>query len=87
MLHLIENVRVAEGSVLELTYAGGETVVVDISPLIERGGVFSRLADPAVFARVVIGGGGRYLEWPGEIDLCADSLWLSAHERDGREAA
>jgi hypothetical protein len=26
-----------------------------------------------------IGEGGRWLEWPGEIDICADALWYQAH--------
>jgi len=29
-----------------------------------------------------IGERGRSLEWPGEIDFCADALWFEAHPED-----
>ncbi|MCC5851131.1 MAG: DUF2442 domain-containing protein [Verrucomicrobia bacterium] len=41
-----------------------------------RTGVFESWNDPAYFKRVEIGERGRSLVWPGEVDLCADSLWL-----------
>ena len=87
MLHVIQNVVPMARSTLALTYAGGESVLVDLGPLIRKGGVFSTLADPEFFARVRVGQGGRYLEWPGDIDLCADALWRETHSRGGREAA
>ena len=35
--------------------------------------------DPAVFTQVHVGERGRSLEWPGEIDFCADALWFEIH--------
>jgi len=70
---------VAEGpDKLRLTYADEGAVLVDFAPIIARGGVFAQLADPRFFAQVGIGEGGRFVEWPGEIDFCADALWLEA---------
>lgn len=63
-------------SLLRLVFADGEERVVDFKPVIQRGGVFTRLSDPQLFARVSVSKDGRYIEWPGEIDFCADALWL-----------
>ena len=68
-----------------LTWANGETTVSRFRHVLETG-VFVALADPAVFAQVRIGERGRSLEWPGEIDFCADALWFEAHPEDAPEA-
>jgi hypothetical protein len=31
---------------------------------------------------VHVGERGRSIEWPGEIDFCADALWFEAHPED-----
>jgi Protein of unknown function (DUF2442) len=49
--------------------------------------VFAALADPEAFAQIRIGERGRSLEWPGEIDFCADALWFEAHPEDAPAAA
>ena len=64
---------------VRITYEGGETVVVDFSPMTRQGGVFAPLADPAFFARVSVDPRGRAVCWPGDLDFCADALWLQAH--------
>jgi hypothetical protein len=64
-----------------LTWATGDTTVNRFDHLIGKG-VFARLADPTVFMQVEIGKHGRGLEWPGEIDFCADALWFQAHPAD-----
>jgi hypothetical protein len=45
-------------------------------------GVFAAFADPAFFVQVSVGERGRSLEWPEEIDLCADALWFETHPAD-----
>lgn len=88
MLRRIESVTVRGASQLELAFAGREPVVIDLGPLIQRGGVFAALADPVVFGTVRLGPGGRYVEWPDEdVDLCADALWLEATQGSSNEAA
>jgi hypothetical protein len=52
------------------------TMVVDIKPYIERGGIFAPLAAPSLFEQVTVGEHGRFIVWPGAVDLCADALWL-----------
>jgi len=64
-----------------VTWANGETTAISFRHLVGNG-VFAALAEPEVFARVQVGERGRSLEWPGEIDFCADALWFEAHPED-----
>jgi len=63
-------------SSLVLRYQDESYLKVDFTAVIDQGGVFEALADPDFFRRVAIGEGGRYLEWPGGLDFCADALRL-----------
>lgn len=76
VLRYVLNASVDGDSRLRLAFAGGEERIVDFKPVIERGGVFTQLCDSQFFARVSVSKDGRYIEWPGEIDFCADALWL-----------
>ena len=70
---------------LRITWANQSEAVVDLRPLLAKGGVFEVLADQARFEAVRIGVRGRTLIWHDhegdEIDLCADALWQMAHGR------
>jgi hypothetical protein len=79
-MHTLVSVEPSSEYGLRLLYAETGLVEVDIRPLIEKGGVFAPLADRTVFAKVRLGDGGRYIEWPGEVDLCADALWLEGQK-------
>ena len=61
---------------LLLTFKNGETREFDAKPYLDRG-VFVRLKNPALFglAKVVAGS----VEWPGEVDLSYDTLYLKSH--------
>ncbi len=75
MMHKILSATVAGEYVVKMRFSDGLSGNYDMRPLVDAGGVFSALRDPSVFERVQIGEGGRYIEWPSEIDLCADALW------------
>ena len=59
---------------LELEFESGETGVVDLSSFAGRG-VFVAWQQPGVFEQVSITEQCA-VEWPGEIDLCPDALYL-----------
>jgi hypothetical protein len=59
---------------LWLEFADGQAGEVDLAPVIARGGVYSSLNVPAVFDQVRVGERGRYIEFPGNVDFCADAL-------------
>jgi hypothetical protein len=68
---------------LRITWADRSESVIDLRPLLAKGGVFEALADQGRFDAVRIGERGRTLIWHDregdEIDLCADALWQMAH--------
>ena len=68
-----------------LTWANGATTVNRFDRLVGKG-VFAAFVDPAFFARVSVGERGRSLEWPGELDFCADALWFEATRRMRRSS-
>ena len=69
-----------------ITWANGTTTVNHFGQVIGKG-VFTALIDPAVFAQVRVGERGRGLEWPDEIDFCADALWFEIHPEDAPRSA
>jgi hypothetical protein len=64
--------------VLKLVFLDGYEGVVDLRPLLSKGGVFSPLQDPARFSRIKVDEFGHSVGWIGddgyEVDLSADGL-------------
>lgn len=71
----VKHVRPLDDYRLEVTFENGERRLFDVKPYLQRG-VFVRLQNRAVFqaARAVAGS----VEWPGEIDLSYDTLYLES---------
>lgn len=69
---------------LLLTFENGETRIFDAAPYLEKG-VFQRIKHPGLFglAKVVAGS----VEWPGEIDLSYDTLYLESQPATQTAAA
>jgi Protein of unknown function (DUF2442) len=59
-----------------LTYDDGTQGEYNVNALIQRGKVFAPLADLPTFDAVELINNGHAIAWPGEVDLCADSLYL-----------
>jgi hypothetical protein len=59
---------------LELNFDNGESGVVDLAEFVRRG-VFAAWLQPGVFDNVAVTAEGA-VEWPGEIDMCPDALYL-----------
>lgn len=67
---------------LRVWFADGAIIEMDAGPLVAGGGVFADIeADPAVFKRVHVDGGG--IAWPGEVDICPDVLYGHGEPVDG----
>lgn len=62
------------GFQLELHFDNGESGRVDLQELVGRG-VFAAWEQPGVFEQVAVTGDG-VVEWPSEIDMCPDALYL-----------
>lgn len=70
----ITHAKALSGFRLELGFDTGETGVVDLSSFAGRG-VFKSWEQPGEFERVTLTNQGA-VEWPGEIDLCPDAIYL-----------
>lgn len=81
----IKALRVLRPSSLELTYADGAVLQVDLKPIIRKHRTLARLADPAVFAKAKIGEWGGSVVWAHDDDLAlaADNLRARAIEQAG----
>ena len=71
----ITHFNVLDGYRVWLRFDDGIEGETDFSPHAGHG-VFAAWNDYAVFRRAAIADQGRALAWPGEIDFCADALWL-----------
>ena len=71
----ISNGQPLENHKLLLTFSNGEERIFDTKPYLDKG-VFKRLRERKIFmgAHVVAGS----VEWPGEIDLSYDTLYLES---------
>ncbi len=80
MKRLLEAQIIANYQV-RLVFDDGAQGIVDLStePMT---GVFTAWKDPQFFHQMRVGNAGRCLEWPGDLDLCADSLWCQATGTD-----
>lgn len=67
--------KVLDGYRAWLRFEDGTEGEVDLSAHAGKG-VFAPWSDYTFFRRVAIGGKGRILTWPGELDFCSDALWL-----------
>ncbi len=69
---------------LLVEFENAERRVFDLTPYLDKG-VFTQLRDPSRFklARVVAGS----VEWPGEIDLSYDTVYLEGKPASNSEAA
>jgi hypothetical protein len=70
----ITHAKALPGYRLELHFDNDESGVVDLTEFVGRG-VFAAWEVPGVFEQVGVTGEGA-VEWPGEIDMCPDMLYL-----------
>jgi len=68
--------KALDGFKLQLSFENGEQGVVDLAHLAGRGVTLS-WNDRSVFESVRVTNAGA-VEWPGDVDICGDSLYLRA---------
>jgi uncharacterized protein DUF2442 len=64
-----------DGYRVQLEFADGLAADVDLSYLLDYGGVFEPLRDPTFFRRLKIDDGSNTIEWPNESDIAPDTLY------------
>jgi hypothetical protein len=75
MLPRVSRVTANDDRTLTLVFDSGEVGEYDCRPLLDFG-VFRALRDLSVFGRARVRSGT--VEWPGEIDICPDTLYLDS---------
>jgi Protein of unknown function (DUF2442) len=63
--------------------AGKPPVSIDLSYLLDHDGVFLPLRDPEFFRKVDIYPEGDTIFWPGEVDICPDTLYAETQDAAG----
>jgi hypothetical protein len=76
MIHVL-SVRYVGGSRLALEFDDDTRGEADLTPLIERGGLFAPLADPSLLARAFVDDGT--VCWPDELDVPPERLYALTH--------
>lgn len=66
-----------------VVFSDGLEGVIDMSSSVGRG-VFARLSDPQVFARVHIGDRGQ-IAWSEEMEICPDAAYLELAGQNARQ--
>ena len=69
----VVDVRPLEHERLWVRFSDGVEGVYAVEPE-RRGGVFTRLCDPAVFNAVAIDEDFGCVQWPGGVDLCPSAM-------------
>lgn len=83
MLEEIVNAVANPNHTVAITWSDGARGVVNFTPFITKGSLFSALADPDYFVREMrILRGGIGIAWPNEVDFSADGLWQDAFPQE-----
>jgi hypothetical protein len=78
MLHDVITASYKDCYQIELTFDDGAHGVVDFSPYLQRGGVFTRFRDIAFFREFRVDPELGTLTWPDEIDVAPETLYAQA---------
>jgi hypothetical protein len=81
----IEHVEALDHCHLGLSYADGESLVVDVTPIIQGYPTLARLTDPDVFKSVRVGEFGSSVVWADDddLELASDNLRARGIEQSG----
>ena len=74
--------------VLQLTFADGVTLQVDVMPIVRKHPTLQPLSNPDLFRRVKVGPWGGCVQWAGDdaLELASDNLRVSAIKQAGGHA-
>jgi hypothetical protein len=70
-----------DGCVVHVSFADGLCGDVDLSYLLDYGGVFEPLRDPEYFRRLRADSEAGTIVWPNEADIAPETLYAHAQRR------
>lgn len=78
---LLIDAKPAEGYVVHVRFDDGLATDVDLSYLLDYGGVFEPLRDPAYFRQLRADPGAGTIVWPNDADIAPETLYAQAKQR------
>jgi hypothetical protein len=78
MYHDVVYIKCLDNFRLELTFDDGKSGILDCKPIINKGGVFSVLADPDIFKKAAIHKELGVISWNNEIDIAPETAYSLA---------
>ncbi|MFH1717330.1 MAG: DUF2442 domain-containing protein [Planctomycetota bacterium] len=76
--HDVVHIKCLDNFNLEVTFDDGKSGILDCKPIIEKGGVFSKLRDPDVFNKAEIHKDLGVITWNNEIDIAPETAYSLA---------
>jgi hypothetical protein len=70
-----------KGHAVHVRFADGTTADVDLAYLLDYGGVFEPLRDPAYFSRLQADAEAGTIVWPNGADVAPETLYSHAQQR------
>jgi hypothetical protein len=83
---LLIDAKASEGYVVHVRFDDGLTADVDLSYLLDYGGVFEELRDLEFFCRRRADAEAGTIVWPNEADIAPETLYAQAQRRAGATA-
>lgn len=77
----LSKARPIEGYTVHVAFEDGLSADVDLSYLLDYGGVFEPLRDPEFFSRLRVDDEGATIIWPNEADIAPETLYAHAQHR------
>lgn len=74
--------QVLNGYTVHVRFEDGTIADVDLSYLLDYGGVFAPLRDPAYFAKLRADSEAGTIVWPNGADISPETLYAHAQSRD-----
>jgi|GEM_PF-1011577 len=78
MMHFIIEAVPQDDYILKLRFRTGQTRLLDMKPLIQKGGVFGRLRDETKFREVQVQDDLGGLVWPSGPDFCPNTAFTES---------
>jgi hypothetical protein len=75
MYYDLKEIRVLDGYKIFIRFEDEKQGTVDLSDIINRGGVFSKLKDRTIFQQAYVNKEWSALCWPGDIDIAPETLY------------
>lgn len=75
MYYDLKEMEVLDGYKVRVRFEDQTSGVVDLTEMVNSGGVFTALKDRSVFRQAFIDADWAVLCWPGEIDIAPETLY------------